>query len=287
MFFSDLLHLDFLQHSVLAILLASIACGIIGGYVVAQRQSYLVGAVSHSLLGGVGLARYLQVVHGLALVTPIAGASAAAIIAATAITLLTMKTKARADAVLSAVWTLGVALGVSFISLTPGYSEDLGSYLFGNVLLVSRSDLLVMACLDALIAITAFLFHNRFLAYCFRPESLELRGLSATVTSLMLNLLVALTVVLISQVVGIVLVLVLLVLPAAIAACFATRLRTIFLFGGLLCLAVYFAGIVISYEHDLPTGATIVEMLVALFLFASVVKAAKKLFSRKKAVKTQ
>ena len=111
-FFQDLREFDFLQNSVLAILLASIACGIVGGYVVAQRQSYMIGAVSHSLLGGVGLARYLQVVYGLALVTPIAGASAAAIIAATAITLLTMKTKARADAVLSAIWTFGVAVGV-------------------------------------------------------------------------------------------------------------------------------------------------------------------------------
>ncbi len=287
MFFQDFLNFDYLQHSVMAILLASIACGIIGGYVVAQRQSYMIGAVSHSLLGGVGLARYLQTVHGIVLLTPIAGATAAAVIAATAITLLTMKTKARADAVLSATWTLGVAIGVSFISFTPGYSEDLNSYLFGSVLLVSVSDLHVMVGLDILIAAVAFLFHNRFLTYCFRAETLELRGVSSTVTALMLNLLIALTVVLLSQVVGIVLVLVLLVLPAAIAACFAARLKTIMVLGGLICLAVSLIGIVISYEHDLPTGATIVEMLVALYLVVSVYKAIKKHFSRKKVERTQ
>ncbi|MBP5639245.1 MAG: metal ABC transporter permease [Victivallales bacterium] len=266
----------------LAIVLASIACGIVGGYVVAQRQSYMIGAISHSLLGGVGLARYLQVVHGLLFITPIAGASIAAAIASMLITVLTMKTKARSDAVLSAVWTMGVALGVSFISMTPGYAEDLNSYLFGSVLLVSKSDLVFMTILDLLIVVVSFAFHNRFLAYCFRAETLELRGLSATATALMLNLLIAFTVVLLSQVVGIVLVLVLLVLPAAIAACYAVHLRNIMLGGGLICLCVSMIGIFISYEHDLPTGATIIELIVALFLMVSIINAIRKVFSSKK-----
>lgn len=270
--FYDLIDFGYLRLTLCAILLASVACGIVGAYIVAQRQSYMIGTVSHSLLGGVGLARFLQVACGVLWFSPLVGATLAAVTAATAITFLTLKTKARADAVLSAIWTLGVALGVSFIAMTPGYTEDLNSYLFGSILLITPNDLVFMAVMDVLIAMTAFLFHNRFLTFCFRPETLELRGLSPFTTALMLNLLIALTVVLLAQVVGIVLVLVLLVLPPAFSAIFAKRLPAIMLLAGLVCLAACFTGLVISYEFDWPTGATIVEVTVALFLIAHIVK---------------
>lgn len=268
----DLLEFGYLRCTLAALLLASVACGVVGGYVVARRQSYMIGAVSHSLLGGVGLARYLQVVHALTWFTPILGAVLAAICASVAITLLTLRARARLDAVLSAVWTLGVALGISFISLTPGYAEDLNSYLFGSILLVSPADLAVMAALDLFIVVCAFLLHSRLLAYCFHPETLELRGLSATGTALLLNLLIALTVVLLAQVVGIVLVLVLLVLPAATVSALSHRLSNIMALAGVLTLALSLAGLTISYQYDLPAGATIVELTVAAFLAASVIR---------------
>lgn len=276
----DLLEFSYLRCTVVALLLASVACGIVGAYVVARRQSYMIGAVSHSLLGGVGLARYLQVAHAVLWFTPILGAVLASVIAAVAITVLSQRAKARLDAVLSAIWTLGVALGITFISLTPGYAEDLNSYLFGSILLVSPADLTVMAVLDAFIVVVAFLFHHRFLAFCFRPETLELRGLSATGTALLLNLLTALTVVLLAQVVGIVLVLVLLVLPAATAAFISTRLTNIMALAGVLTLLLSFAGLAVSYQYDLPAGATIVELTVGLFLCASIARNLRRRFVR-------
>ena len=272
-FLQDFIEFDYLKRSLLAILLASIASGIVGGYVVARRQSYLIGAVSHSLLGGIGLARYLQIAHGLTWFSTILGALFAAILSAIAISTLTLKNRMRQDTVLSAIWTLGVAVGVSFIAITPGYSEDLTSYLFGSILLVSKGDIAVMTAMTAAIAVTVFLFRNRFLTLCFNEETLALRGVSAAWTSFMLHLLIALTVVLLAQVVGIVLVLVLLVIPAATAAQFAKRISHVMLWGAVFCLLTCTGGLVASYEADWPVGATIVELAVAAYLVCAAIVA--------------
>ena len=272
-FLQDFIEFDYLKRSLLAILLASIASGIVGGYVVARRQSYLIGAVSHSLLGGIGLARYLQIAHGLTWFSTILGALFAAVLSAIAISTLTLKNRMRQDTVLSAIWTLGVAVGVSFIAITPGYSEDLTSYLFGSILLVSKADIAVMAAMTATIVVTVLLFRNRFLTLCFNEETLSLRGISAAWTSFTLHLLIALTVVLLAQVVGIVLVLVLLVIPAATAAQFAKRISQVMLWGAIFCLLTCTGGLVASYEADWPVGATIVELAVAAYLVCAAIVA--------------
>ncbi|MBR5077611.1 MAG: metal ABC transporter permease [Victivallales bacterium] len=272
-FLQDFIEFDYLKRSLLAILLASIASGIVGGYVVARRQSYLIGAVSHSLLGGIGLARYLQIAHGLSWFSTILGALFAAVLSAIAISTLTLKNRMRQDTVLSAIWTLGVAIGVSFIAITPGYSEDLTSYLFGSILLVSKADIAVMAVMTIAIVVTVLLFRNRFLTLCFNEETLALRGVSAAWTSFVLHLLIALTVVLLAQVVGIVLVLVLLVIPAATTAQFAKRISQVMLWGAIFCLLTCTGGLVASYEADWPVGATIVELAVAAYLVCAAIVA--------------
>ena len=272
-FLQDFIEFDYLKRSLLAILLASIASGIVGGYVVARRQSYLIGAVSHSLLGGIGLARYLQIAYGLSWFSTILGALFAAVLSAIAISTLTLKNRMRQDTVLSAIWTLGVAIGVSFIAITPGYSEDLTSYLFGSILLVSKADIAVMAVMTIAIVVTVLLFRNRFLTLCFNEETLALRGVSAAWTSFVLHLLIALTVVLLAQVVGIVLVLVLLVIPAATAAQFAKRISQVMLWGAIFCLLTCTGGLVASYEADWPVGATIVELAVAVYLVCAAIVA--------------
>ena len=275
-FLQDLIEFDYLKRSVLAILFASIACGIIGSYVVARRQSYLIGAVSHSLLGGIGLARYLQIAHGLRWFSTLLGALLAAILAAIAISTLTLKNRMRQDTVLSAIWTLGVAIGISFIAITPGYSEDLTSYLFGSILLVSTEDLVIMALMTVVIIVAVLFFRNRFLALCFNEETLFLRGVSTAAVSFTLHLLVALTVVLLAQVVGIVLVLVLLVMPAATAAHFAKRMSLVMLWGTIFCLVFCYGGLIVSYEADWPVGATIVELAVAAYLLCAALVAIRR-----------
>lgn len=269
-FWQDLAAAAFLRRAVLGMALTAVICGVIGSYVLAQRRSYMVGAVSHSLLGGIGLARYLQVVHGLLWFTPLLGALLAGCLSGAAVGLLTLRGRLREDSVLSAVWSLGVAVGVSVIAITPGYAEDLSSYLFGSIMMISTSDLLVMTGLVLALLVLAWIYHPRFLALCFHEENLRLRGISSEWVSLVLQVMTAMTVALLSQVVGIVLVLALLVLPVATAALFARRIGGVMLLSVFLCFAYSFGGLYVSYGPNLPVGATIVELAGAGYLLAAI-----------------
>ena len=260
-----------LRLTVLAIVLSSVACGIIGSYVVAKRCSYMVGAVSHSLLGGIGLARFCQLQRGWTWFSPLLGAVFAALLVAVLISVLTLRRRQREDSVLSAIWALGMAIGLSFIYAIPGYPEDLHSYLFGNILLVARRDVWLMAGMDLLILVTVWLFHSRFVCLCFHEEWLTLRGVRTGFFQLLLYLLISLTVVLLSQVVGIILCLALLILPSATASSLCRSLPAIMLLGTLICLVSSMGGLLLSYQYDLPTGATIVEVAGGVYLLTAAI----------------
>ncbi len=189
------------------------ACGIIGTYIVIRRISYIADGIAHAVLGGMGAALYLHKVYHWDGVLPIHGALVAAIIAAIIIGLVSLWAKQREDTVISALWAVGMAAGIIFISQTPGYNEDLMGYLFGNILMVSSSDLWMLAGLDAIIVIIGLLFYNQFLAVCFDQEFARVRGLNVELFYLLLLGLAALTVVVLATVVGIVMVIALLTLP--------------------------------------------------------------------------
>jgi zinc transport system permease protein len=271
-FWQDLLAAAFLRRAVLGMALTAVICGVIGSYVLAQRRSYMVGAVSHSLLGGIALARYAQVAHGLQWFTPLLGALLAGCLAGMAVSLLTLRGRMREDSVLSALWSLGVALGVSIIAITPGYAEDLNSYLFGSIMMISASDLWIMAAMVLILLALAWIYHPRFLALCFHEEGLRLRGVSSAWVSMLLQVMTAITVALLSQVVGIVLVLALLVLPVATAALFVRRIGAIMLLSAVLCFAASFGGLYVSYGPNLPVAATIVELAAAGYVLAALAR---------------
>lgn len=271
-FLQALSTLPFLQRALAAAFLSAIACGILGAYVVARRNSYMVGAMSHSLLGGIGLARYCQVVLGLGFLTPMLGAVLTTLLTSVTITLLASRRRFREDTMLSAAWTVGVAIGLCFIAAIPGYAEDLNGYLFGNILLLSPEDLWLMLALVAAIIPLTWLYHHRFVALCFNEEGLALRGLSPVRTALLLNVLTGLTVVLLAQTVGLVMVLALLVLPAAAAMRVAKTLPSIMLFGSLFCFAASVLGMGLSYTYNWPTGAVIILLTAAIYLLASLLK---------------
>jgi len=266
LFWADLLRYPFLQHALLAGALASIACGTVGSFVVVRRTTYAAGAIAHSVLGGMGVARYLQLVHGVTWMTPMLGATVAAVLAALVIALVTLSGHQREDTVLSAVWAIGMAVGISFIAATPGYYEDLMSYLFGNILMVSVSDLRLMGVLDLLVLGVTFLFYDRFLIISFQPETAKLRGIRVGFYHTALLLLTSLTVVLLTQVVGLVMVIALLTLPAATAAQFVRRLWQVMALASVLCLFYTVGGLAISYGPELPAGATVIELAGAGYL---------------------
>jgi len=255
-FLSDLPRYPFLQYALITGVLASIACGIIGSYVVTKRISYIAGSIAHTVLGGLGAARYFQTVYHWEWFHPLYGAVFAALISAVIIGLVSMRAKQREDTVIGSLWAVGMATGILFIYKTPGYNEDLMSYLFGSILMVSPQDLWMIAGLDILVVIAGVLFYNQFLALCFDEEYARLRGVHVEFYYLVLLCLTALTVVLLVTVVGIVMVIALITLPAAVAGELTKRLWHMMALSTVLTVLFTTAGLAFSYGPDLPAGAT-------------------------------
>ena len=269
-FLSDLTRYPFLQHALLAGVLASVACGIIGSYVVTKKISYIAGSIAHTVLGGLGAARYFQVVHHWDWFEPLYGAVLASLLAALAIGLVSMRARQREDTVIGALWAIGMAAGILFISQTPGYNEDLMSYLFGSILMVSAQDLWLIAGLDLLVVVVGALFYNQFLAICFDEEFARLRGVRVELFYLLLLCLTALTVVLLVTVVGIIMVIAIITLPAAVASEFTKRLWHMMVLSALLTVFFTTTGLALSYGPNLPAGATIIVIAGAAYLFSVV-----------------
>ncbi len=265
-FLIDIQQQTFLQYALMTGVLASIACGIIGSYVVTRRITYIAGAIAHSVLGGMGAAKYLDTVHGWTFLDPIFGAVAAAILSALIIGLVSLRAREREDTVIGAVWAIGMALGILFIFKTPGYNEDLMSYLFGNILMVSAEDLWLIAGLDVLIVVVGLLFYNQLLAVCFDEEFARIRGIHVEFYYLLLLCLTALTVVLLVTVVGIVMVIALLTLPVAVAGHFSKRLWHMMALATLFTAVFTTLGLTLSYGPDLPAGATTILLAGAVYL---------------------
>jgi zinc transport system permease protein len=264
-FLAAVLEFPFLRHALVAGALAGIACGVVGAYVVVRRITYIAGAIAHCVLGGLGIARYLQVVHDWP-VRPELGAVVAAVTAALVIGLVSLRMHEREDTIIGAVWAVGMAVGILFIAVTPGYHEDLMSYLFGNILLIGRGDLWSMVALDTVVVVLGLGLYPQLEAVCFDEEFARLRGLRVELYVLLLLVLTALTVVLLVTVVGIVLVIALLTLPAAIAGQFTTTLRGMMALASLLAIAFTSTGLAVSYGPDLPAGATTIVIAGAAYL---------------------
>jgi zinc transport system permease protein len=261
-FIAALLQYDFLQKALFGGLLASIGCGIMGSFVVVKRIGYMAGGISHTVLGGMGIALFL----GLA---PLGGALIAALLAALLIGWVRLHWREQEDTLIGAVWSVGMAIGILFISRTPGYNVDLMSYLFGNILMVSDRSLWLMLSLDLLVLVAVVLFYRQFLAVSFDEEFARLRGVPVGFFYLLLLCLVALTVVLLIQVVGLILVIALLTLPAAIAAQYVHTLGRMMVLATLLGMLFTVGGLAISYQPDLPAGATIILLAGISYLLST------------------
>ncbi len=259
----------FLRQALVASVLAAVACGTVGSLIVVRRSTYIAGAISHSVLAGLGFARYAAVVWGWEAFHPTLGALLAAVLSALLVVAICARGHARRDTVLSVVWAVGMAVGIAFMAATPGYQEDLMSYLFGNVLLVSRQDLIVMALLNGLLVALLALGYRGLLAVSFNAELAGIRGVRTLTFETLLGLLTAVAVVLLIQVVGVVLVIALLTLPAATAALFTRRLVPMMLMATLLCAFVTVGGLALSYTPEWPVSSTIVFLAGGLYAVLS------------------
>ncbi len=270
-FFAAVARYPFLQYTLAAGVLASIAGGVVGTFVVTRRISYIGGGIAHSLLGGLGAAYYIQIVHNQSWLHPIYGGAVAAVVAAAIIGWVSLKARQREDTVIGAIWAVGMALGILFISRTPGYSANLMSYLFGNILLVGAPDVLMIAVLDAAVIGTVVLFYNQLQAVCFDEEFARVRGINVEFYYLLLLILTALTVVILVSVVGIIMVIALLTLPPAVASLFARTLKRTMIYAAILGVLFTVVGLAISYGPGLPAGATIILLAGVVYIVVSLV----------------
>ncbi len=259
-FFDNIFRYQFLQYALAASFLSSIASGIVGSIVVVRRSTYIAGAISHCVLGGIGVARFFQVYYKLEWLDPIFGAIIAALAAAIIIAWSISNVRERVDSILSVIWAVGMSIGITFIIKTPGYGQDVMSYLFGSIIMVSFNDIVLMIFLNSIIGGIALLFYNRILAISFNEEAAKVRGVSVTVFTFIFTIITALTIVLLVRIVGVIMVIALLSIPPAIASKFTKRLSTMMLFSCIASFLFTSTGLVLSYEFELPAGATMIQV---------------------------
>lgn len=269
-----LLEYKFIQNAVAAGMLASIVCGIMGVIIIEKKLVMMSGGIAHTSYGGVGLGYLLGF-------EPIIGAFVFSVCAALGIGYIKRKGGARFDVLTGLFWSLGMALGIVFIALMPGYPPALSSYLFGSILSVTQTDMLLMASLSAVVTLAVVSLFNYWKAYLFDDEFASITGMKTAFFEYLLLVLIAMTIVVLIRVVGIILVMALLTAPAAAAGLLTTNFKNRMLLS--VCLgAVYcFAGLWISYEMDVASGAAIVILSVVCYLILYICHSARSRFKRK------
>lgn len=254
----ELFQYTFFNNALLAALLSAISCGIIGTYIVSRRMVFIGGGITHASFGGIGIAYYL----GL---NPILGAAVFAVLSAFGINYFSQRGNIRQDSSIAIWWSLGMAIGIIFIALTPGYSPNLMSFLFGSILTVSTSDLIYMAVLSVVIVLLFLLFFRVIVMIAFDEEFAKARNLPVRFFSYLLMALSSLVIVASIRISGVILVLSLLTLPQATANLFTKKFRSIMISSIIIGFIGMITGLYLSYYTDLPSGATIILVLTAFF----------------------
>lgn len=263
---ADILSYSFIQNALIAALLSGLSCGIIGTYIVTRRLVFLSGGITHSSLGGIGIAYWA----GL---NTTAGALVFAVISAFGIDYLGSKGKLREDTAIGILWSLGMAIGVLFIFLTPGYAPNLMSFLFGNLLLTPSAYLVWLGAFDAVLVLIFALFY-RIIFYTALDSSYAASQRTRTrAINLAMLILISVAIVLNIKTIGIVLLISMLTIPTAIAAVFFNRFAVIMAWASVIAITSTVAGLVLSYAYDIPSAAVSVIFLAALFVICKIVKA--------------
>ncbi len=250
-FFAEIFNTPFIVNAIIAAMLSAVACGITGTFITIKKTTYLAGGIAHSVMAGLGIAYFYNF-------NPVTGAMIFAVVAAFAITLIKSKFSENEDTVISALWSVGMATGIIFTYLAPGYKVNLLSYLFGNILLISSSDLYLLAAVDLIIFLLVVVFYRQLVFVSFDEDYSGIRGINVQFINLLLNIITALTVVVMVQSVGIILVIALMTLPSSIAKTFHKKVFRIIVTSTVLITLFSFAGLYFSFQLDLPSGATII-----------------------------
>ncbi len=264
----EILQYDFIQNALISGILISIAAGIIGSLVVVNKITFLTGGIAHSSYGGIGLAIYLGI-------PVLFGATIFAVITAILIAIITLKNRNRIDAIIGMMWASGMAIGIIFVDLTPGYNVDLMSYLFGSIIAVSDDDIKYMFVMDIFIIGVIVYFYKEILAVSYDSEFATLRGINVKFFYTLILILAALCVVAAIKAVGLILVIALLTIPTYLAESFASRLSTMMIISSILATIFTILGLIISYLYDISSGASIIMVAVVVLGVVKLIKLKK------------
>ena len=264
----EILSYSFFQNALLGVLFVSIAAGIIGTYVVSRRMVFITGGITHACFGGLGLGFFLGI-------NPIAMAAVFAIAAATGVEWMSTRQNVRQDSAIGVIWALGMALGTLFIFLSPGYVPELTSFLFGNVLTITSTDIILFAAY--LVVLLAFfaVFYPQILLFAFDPDFAATRRLRVSAINLAMTIMIAICIVLTIRLIGIMLLMSLLTMPQMIAEMFTNRFHHMMIISSLVSIACSVLGIFCSYWIAVPASATIVLTLVAAYAVARIIRIIK------------
>lgn len=255
----DLLQYTFIQHALIGSLLASIACGLVGTYIVTRRLVFISGGLTHASFGGIGLGLYTGV-------PPILAAAVFAVFSAFGVEWLSKRKEMREDSAIAVFWALGMAVGVMFTFLSPGFAPDLSAYLFGNILTITQGDLILLGCVAGILATFFILFRHPIVYIAFDPEFARSQGLRVQLFEYLLMMFIALTIVACLRMVGIVLVISLLTIPQMTANLFSHRFhRIVWLsigIGYISCLG----GLYLSFRENIPSGASIIFFSIIIYI---------------------
>ncbi len=255
----DILQYSFFQNALLGSLFASIACGIIGTYIVTRRLVFISGGITHASFGGIGLGVYLGI-------SPILSAAVFSILSAFGVEWLSKRRDMREDSAIAVFWTFGMAIGIIFSFLAPGFTPDLSSYLFGNILTITAADIQILAILSAILGLVFMLFLRPILYTAFDREFARSQHLPVTFIEYSLMMFIALTIVACLRMVGIVLAISLLTIPQMTANLFTSNFKRIIWgaisIGYLSCLG----GLLLSYHYNVPSGASIIFFSILIYV---------------------
>lgn len=257
----EALQFEFMRNALLAGLFASIMCGVIGTFVVVNRIVFISGGIAHAAYGGVGLAFFLGF-------SPILGILGFSLLVSLIMAAVSLKARHRADTIIGILWALGMALGVILLDLTPGYNVDLMSYLFGSILTVPTSDLWVMLILDGLVILTVGYFYHDLVAISYDEEFAQVRGVPVRALYFLLMAMIAISVVMIIQVVGLILIIALLTISPYIAEKFSVSLSGMMFYSVLLNIFFTSVGLWLSYSFNLTSGASIIMVAATCFFIS-------------------
>lgn len=257
--------LPFVRNALLAGLLSSVLFGVLGSVVTVKRMAGLAGAISHAVLGGIGLALFLASRGILPGLPPVVGALVFAVLSAALIGFVSLRAKQREDSAINAIWAIGMSLGILFMARTPGYADPM-SYLFGNILLVTTRDLALLGALDLIVVLLAIRYYRQVEAVAFDEEFARARGVPTEGVFLALLALTAVAVVLLQTFVGIVMVIAMLTLPAATAGYVAKSLAGMMVGATIASVVVSTGGLAVAWAADLPAGAVVVTLAGAVFM---------------------